>query len=319
MSNLTALPSRAHRPAVLLTLALAGLLAACNPSGGATTPPSSTPTNAPTPAGPTPSPTPVPSPTFRADQIEHPTGANDIVLRMEEGGGFVPMNFLVTQAPTFTLYGDGTVIFQQVDNRGAPFGTVPYLPWLVGHLDEDGMQALLQFALSTGRLANAKDNYDNPLIADAGSTIFTLDAAGMQKVVNIYALFEGPDPNVPDQADRAGFNQLAAALRSFETQDGLGEVAAFQPEIYRVILLEAFGEPVGQALEWPWDDLTIDDFPAGDEPGGIAHLDAEHVSKLIEVPNGGHPGIWVRDPDDNLVQFGVRPLLPDEQAAVEAN
>ena len=64
---------------------------------------------------------------------------------------------------------------------------------------------------------------------------------------------------------------------------------------------------------WPWDDLDLDDFPAGDEPGGIANLDAEHVGELLEVPNGGHPGIWVESPDgETFVQLGVRPLLPDE-------
>jgi hypothetical protein len=32
----------------------------------------------------------------------------------------------------------------------------------------------------------------------------------------------------------------------------------------------------------------------------------------MEVPNGGHIGIWVTTPDGANVQFGVRPLLPDE-------
>jgi hypothetical protein len=237
---------------------------------------------------------------------------------MEQGGGFVPMGFLLTQAPTFTLYGDGTVIFQQIDTRGGAFGDA-YLPWLTGHLDEEGVQALLRFAMGTGRLANAKESYENPMIADAGSTIFNLNAAGMQKVVNIYALFEGPDPNVPDQVDRAGFSQLQTVLNNFQNQDGLGDVVPYEPELYRVVLIEGFGEPVGEALDWPWDDVTLDDFPGGDEPGGIAILDAEHVAKLLEVPNGGHPGVWVTAPSGlTLVQLGVRPLLPDEAAASQS-
>jgi len=318
MSNLTALPSRAHRPAALLTLALCGLLAACNPSGGATPPPSSPPTNAPTPAVPTPSPTPVPSPTFRADQIEHPTDANDIVLRMEQGGGHMIFGISFSQAPEFTLYGDGTVIFQQIDNRGAPFGASAYLPWLVGRLDEEGMQALLQFALSTGRLANAKDNYENNMCADCGTVVFNLNAGGLEKVVNIYALMEMSEPG-PDGADRAGFSQLRAALLDFQNQEGLGDVTEYDAELYRLTVMETFGAPVGAPLEWPWDDLTLADFPAGDEPGGIKILDREHVDKLLEVPNGGHFGVWVEDPDGTPIQIAVRPLLPDEQAAAEAN
>jgi len=314
------LPSRAHRPAALLTLALAGMLAACNFGPGATTPPAtggSTATPAgptPTPAGPTPTPSPTPAPTFNSDQIQHPTGATDIVLRMEQGGGFVPMNFFITQAPQFTLYGDGTVIFHQVDNRGAPFGTLANLPWLVGHLDEEGIQALLRFAMGPGRLANAKANYDNGMVADAPTTVFNLNAAGAQKVVSIYALGMEGQPG-PDQADRDGFSQLANVLNDFASQDGLGDVVAYEPEFYRVVLVEAFGDPVGEVLEWPWTDVTPDNFATGDEPGAIAILDADHVAELMDVPNGGHIGVWVTDPDDKLIQLAVRPLLPDENPA----
>jgi len=301
---------------LLPALALTAFLAACNAGPAATTPPTSPPTGGPTdqpasPAPPTSTPSPEPTPSLSSDLIQHPTGALDVVLRMEQGGGFVPMNFMVTQAPAFTLYGDGTVIFQQIDNRENSFD-LPRLPWLTTKLDETSVQALLQYALTTGRLANAKEQYDNPMIADAGSTIFNLNAEGMEKVVNIYALAESADPGVPDAVDRNGFAQLAEVLNNFQNQDGLGEVTAYEPTHYKVVLVEGFGEPVGEAVDWPWDDLTTDDFLAGDEPGGIAILDAEHVSKLMDVPNGGHIGVWAHDPDGNLIQLAVRPLLPDE-------
>jgi hypothetical protein len=234
---------------------------------------------------------------------------------MEEGGGFMPMEFFFTQAPTFTLYGDGTVIFKQIDNRQNAF-QLPALPWLVGHLDEDSVQALLQFALTEGHLLDAKESYENPMIADAGNTIFTLNAAGLEKVVNIYALFEMPDMQVPDQADRAAFSQLRDVLVNFQNQEGLGEVEAYDAEWYRVVMNQGMGEPVGAVKDWPWDDLTLADFPAGDEPGGIANLDREHVALLMDVPNGGHIGVWVVAPDEEtLVSFSVRPLLPEEIAA----
>jgi len=291
----------------LFALALAALLAACTAGPGAT----------PTPAGPTPSPSPSPSPTFGPTDIEHPTGATDVVLRMEQGGGFVPMGFLVTQAPTFTLYGDGTVIFKQIDTRvGDPMGGQAELPWLVGHLVEADVQALLSFALTTGRLATARLQYDDPMIADAGSTIFQLNAGGVEKTVSVYALFDMSQPG-PDAADRQGFSRLAAVLDDFGSQVDvdLGEVTTYDPELYRVILIEGFGEPVAQPTDWPWDDLTLDDFPVGEEPGNRSKiLDREHVAKLLDVPNGGHVGVWVTAVDGSVVSFGIRPLLPDEAA-----
>ncbi|HUR16866.1 MAG TPA: hypothetical protein VMZ33_06250 [Candidatus Limnocylindrales bacterium] len=307
--------SARHRLLVIPLVALATTIAACNagapPSSPPTNPPSSIPTPGPT-ASPTPTATPEVTPTPNPDLIPHPTGAHDIVLRMEEGGGFVPMGFFFTQSPTFTLYGDGTVIFKQVDNRLNSFN-LPALPWLVGHLSEESVQALLQYALADGHLLDAKAQYDNQMVADAGNTIFTLNAAGQEKVVNIYALFESDMPGVPDAADRAAFWQLRQVLNAFETQEGLGEVEVYDAEWYRLLLSDGFGEPTGEVKDWPWDDLTLADFPAGDEPGGIANLDREHVALLMDVPNGGHSGVWAIAPDgEEVVNFGVRPLLPEE-------
>jgi hypothetical protein len=177
------------------------------------------------------------------------------------------------------------------------------------------MQTLLQFALGPGRLANARDNYDNPMVADAGSTFFNINAGGVNKAVQIYAL--GIDSgNGADAADRAGFSQLADVLNNFQSQSGLdlGDLAAYDADLYKVLLIEGMGDPVGPVRDWPWDDLTVADWPANpDEPDSrIAFLDAAHVAKLTEVPNGGHFGVWVKTPDDKKVQFAIRPLLPDE-------
>ncbi|MEP7378283.1 MAG: hypothetical protein ABI725_01835 [Chloroflexota bacterium] len=294
----------------LLALALVALTSACTAVPGASPTPSVPPT-------PSPAPTPTPSPSFGPNDIAHPTETTDIVLRLEQGGGFMPINFFITQAPAFTLYGDGTVIFKQLDTRMAgPMGNQAELPWLVGHLDESQIQALLQFALSTGRLANAKATYDNNTCADCGSTTFTLNAAGLSKSVNIYALMEVTDPNQPDAADRQGFNQLATVLNNFQAQSGvdLGEITPYDAALYKVVLLDnGFGQPGVQPKDWPWDDLTPADWPSAEEPDSrVKMLDSAHVAKLLDVPNGGHIGVWVKEPDGTLVQFGVRPLLPDE-------
>jgi hypothetical protein len=236
---------------------------------------------------------------------------------MGSGGGHMMFGVDLIAVPQFTLYGDGTVIFQPIDNRGAPFGTVPNLPLAIGHLNEEGVQAVLLYALDTGRLATAKADYDHPGIADAGSTVFNLNAGGEEKVVNIYALFQEPDPMAPDPVDRAGFALLQTLLMNFEqeAQESLSDVREYEPEFYRVTLLEGFGEPTNEPMEWPWEDLTMDDFATGDEPGAIAMLTADQVSQIMEVPNGGQFGIWLEEPDGTVVQAAVRPLLPEEVEA----
>jgi hypothetical protein len=242
---------------------------------------------------------------------------------MEQGGGFVPFGWFATQAPTFTLYGDGRVIFRPIEDLAettrlmAP-GAMPR--FLTGTLTEDGVQALLQFALGTGRLYAARDFYGQDMCADCGTTIFVLNAAGLEKVVTIDALSELTEPG-PDAADRRGFFELANLLTNFRTEAESGAVdhlEAYDPEAYRVVLFDQAGEPAEQPIDWPWDDIGIDDFPVGEEPGNrIRHLDREHVSELTEVPSGGHIGVWVTAPDGSSVQLAVRPLFPDELAALE--
>lgn len=304
----------------LMALALVALTSACTGLVGASPTPSTPPSPTPLPT-PTPAPTPTPSPTFDTDQIEHPTGATDVVLRLEQGGGFIPINFFVTQAPAFTLYGDGTVIFKPIDTRESdPLGGQAYLPWLVGHLSEQSVQTLLQYALTTGRLANAKAQYDNNMCADCGSTIFQIDAAGMNKTVNIYALME-ENQTGPDAADLTGFSQLVQVLTNIQTQPDydLGLVTPYDAALYKVVLFEGLGQPPVEPKAWPWADLAPADWPKSEEPGDRAKmLDSEHVAKLLDVPNGGHIGVWVTEPDGTVAQLGVRPLLPDEIAALNA-
>ena len=298
----------------LLALALVALTTACSALPGASPSPSAPPTPSTAPTA-SPAPTPTPSPTFGPDQIEHPTGALDIVLRYEVGGGFVPMNFLFTQSPTFTLYGDGTVILKPVDNRqGDPIGGQAFLPWVVGHLSEESVQSLLQYALGTGRLANAKDSYIGGC-ADCPTTVFTLNAGGMSKSVSILGLMEANDPSNPDAADRHGFNQLADVLTNFQSQSGvdLGDVTQYDPSHYKLEVLTGFGQPSVQPVAWPWDQATWDAWQPDPQTGNrTGVMSSELVAQLLDVPNGGHFGIWATAPDETVIQIAVRPMLPEE-------
>src|SRR4051794_32118420 len=57
-------------------------------------------------------------PASQSGAIEHPTGPTDIVLRVNTGGGFVPLEFNLKALPSYTLYGDGTVIRPVVSSAG---------------------------------------------------------------------------------------------------------------------------------------------------------------------------------------------------------
>jgi hypothetical protein len=83
---------------------------------------------------------------------------------MEEGGGFVPIDFAASQAPAFTLYGDGRIVFQQlVETVPEPDanGVTKQIPWRTAQLDAGQIEEVLTFALGPGGLGTARDSYIN--------------------------------------------------------------------------------------------------------------------------------------------------------------
>lgn len=308
------LASVAARSSILLTAALA--IAACS---GATPSPSGSPP--PGSSGPSQSGSPGPSGDPTGDVIDHPTGATDVILRLEEGGGFVPMEFAASQAPVFTLYGNGVVVFQQaIQSFPAPDanGVTRGAPWRTAKLDETQIQELLAFALGPGGLAIARAEYRNDMVADAATSTFTVRAGGLDKTVAVYALFEEAQPG-PDGPARKAFFQLAQRLRDFD-RGGSIPSDVFQPERYRGILIESGGGIVGKPVAWPWPALKPADFVAGpgDGTGGSAFphrtMSAEEVAALgLGAVPGGAQGVFLAGPDGKTYSFILRPLLADEK------
>ena len=275
-------------------------------------------------AGPTasptasPDPTPSPIPTGQVGQIEHPTGPTDIVLRMHVGGGFVPMEVALIESPAFTLYGDNTVIFRPSPPQGHIFDpSAPQAAYVKATMNADQVDALLSYALNQGGLLDAREDYSDIGIADAPTTTFTINAGGVDKQVAIVALAPDPGPDSADSADRAKFAVLADLLDSFETEVEKGNVELSEPYVptmYKAMLPEAFEGQHGVAVEWPWDDLTMDDFPITAESGfPNGYITAEQAALVIDVPSGGVGGLLLEGPDGKLYSLAIRPLLPDEE------
>ncbi|CAN5670004.1 hypothetical protein BH23CHL7_BH23CHL7_13250 [soil metagenome] len=228
------------------------------------------------------------------------------------------MEFFITQAPAFSLYGDGTVIWRPQEDSGR-IGLPGALPGFVqGKMDEQGIQALLAFALGQGRLADAREVYNQDGCADCPSTMFRITADGMSKLVVVDAL--GMADEGADAIDRRGFALLSETLGNFDEQarNGVaGEVVLYDPPLYRVILSEAQPE-MGDPADWPWTDVALADFESADADWQRrAVLTREQVALVTEVPSGGVASILVEDPDGKVWTVGVRPLLPDEIAAAQ--
>jgi hypothetical protein len=287
-------PRLARRPvaaSLVLLVAAACSPAAAGPSSG----PSSGPTTEPTPTA--------------VAGIEHPTGARDIVLRVEESGGFVPVEFLATSAPSFTLYGDGTVVFR--DGQATPPDTVGSVmravPFQTIKLDEEGIQALLTYALGPGGIGVAVGPYMGGM-ADVPSTMFTLNADGRQKQVSVTGL--SPDMHPNDSVIVTALANLAEKLRTFGTSVP-GEVV-YEPAAYRGVLSKV-DQANGAVVDWPWTDVTPADFTAGANEFPLTRTLTPAQVAALNIPQveGGMLGLNLQK-DNALYSLAIRPLLPDE-------
>ena len=289
-----------HASVSVLLLVAAFVLAACGGSGGSLTTPS-VGTSGPTPA-----------PTTDPASIEHATGALDEVFQLEQGGGFVPIGFFATQAPQFILYGDGTVIFRDFTAAPPPNDKVGALtPYLIAHLSEPEVQAFLRFALADSGLGIARASYNPGNVADAPSSMFTVKAGGLDKVVSVEGLgFENPQS--PDSAILKALAALGERISNFATSV-TGEVP-WAPERWRGILT---ADGFGPAVTWPWKDITPADFVQPADPDApqfpIHTLSAADVDALgLTGIEGGFANLPIIGPDGKLYTLALRPILPGE-------
>ncbi|MES2211142.1 MAG: hypothetical protein V4515_13335 [Chloroflexota bacterium] len=288
------------RPTPMLLIVVALALGACSGSGGSPSPAtggSGDPTSSPTA-----------DPAF----IEHASGAKDVVFRFEQGGGFVPIGFFATQAPQFTMYGDGTVIFRDFTAAQPANDKVGAMsPYVIATLTEAEVQTFLRFALADSGLGVARAAYTPGNVADAPTSTFTIRAGGLAKEVSVEALgFENPQS--PDTAILKALAGLGERIGNFATFiDG---ETVWTPDRWRGVLTpDAFNPTVA----WPWTDLTPADFVQPADPNApqfpIHTLTPARVAALgLTGIEGGFAALPLAGPDGRSYTLALRPILPDE-------
>jgi len=247
--------------------------------------------------------------------LVHPTGATDVILRLDETGGATSPTFLAIQPPAFTLYGDGTVLFRDLSSGGPPVWpgpSVAFPSFKITRLTEAQIQAVIADAIGDGALGSARVEYTDPLIAPIPSAIFTIDAGGVKKTVSV----SGLDIDVSDGTDvlaRAAFKRLAGRLRAFDLA-GVPPSEAWAPTRYRGLLFEDPSGGMVGAKAWPWADLRPTDFIDNGRLEGAAVV-SDTQARLLggDGYQGGLMGFALAGPGDGRrYALQLRPLLPDE-------
>jgi hypothetical protein len=252
--------------------------------------------------------------------ISYPTAADQVVLRIEQGGGFVAPQYTLTNTPLFSLFGDGLVVIPGAQIEIYPGPALAALAQ--ERLSTDAIQQLLQAALDAG--LNTDRSYTDMGsvgISDAATTTFTLTVDGQTHTTRVYALSElGPRPDGMSQdeyqtrQDVFAFQTKATDL-SWLPQGAISDQGAYQPSALRLFVSDYQPDPnlTEPRIEWPLSPglATFGD-PLQDMNGtrcGTVVADAAAtLIPLVEQANQLTP--WT----SGGARYGIlfRPLLPDE-------
>lgn len=188
--------------------------------------------------------------------IAHPTGADEVVLKLSYEGGFVPAGYAFVNTPTLLVSGDGRVFTPALVPAIFPGPLLPAL--FVRRISQDGMQALLGIVRAAGLMAPPPEYADLHNVSDAANTVLTINAAGASFVHSAYALGMGGSGS--ETGVRRTLLDVTTALGDLETLVGeatLEPDAAFVATAYRlqaraVDPTELSGQdPAPTIVDWP--------------------------------------------------------------------
>ncbi len=252
--------------------------------------------------------TTVPSPST----TKPPSDAAGLVLRVQTGGGFVPVEFAFAEIPEFSAYADGRVIVTGPTTMEFPGAALPNL--LAGTLPA----AALKDAVAAFKDAGIGRSPDlgQPPVADAPTTKFTLVDGGRRITLDAHALGfdDAPTLSAAQKENRRRLDDLAEQMQKL----GAAATGPYKASALSVLVLPYavpdVGAPApqpapGQAT-WPLGDLGT----GGEEQFGgrcIGLIGADGAKVLAAAGRARSNTRWQSADKDWSLSF--RPELPGVQ------
>lgn len=211
-----------------------------------------------------------------------PAGADDVVLRLGFGGGFMPIEAYFLALPSLVITGDRRVI------EPAPIAEIypgPLVaPLTVRTITAGGLQQVIAAAATAGLLATPP-GYELPDgidIYDASSTYLDLAADGAEFHHVAYALgLEGT--TTPDRQRLSAYVRRLGDLAALAGEAALGREQPFAPAAYRLQAASAEPDPTSepQPTVVPWPDGVLDLGSAAE----CARVESSAVGELFADAN----------------------------------
>jgi hypothetical protein len=253
--------------------------------------------------------------------IAHSTDGHDVLVRVAFEGGFVPLEWTYRSLPSFSLYGDGTLVLPGAQIELYPGPALPSISTRT--VTEEGIQTTLEEAL--GSIQGVPDemlNMGSVGLADVPTTVITIRAGDVDRTIKVYGLSELTERPQHMSAEefqaRGQLQQLVTKLEGLATwlPDGsLGTETSYEGSGARLFVSEyRKGDLPQEPITWPLqEDLhRFGDGAIGSEMYRCGIVEGTEWTTLREAASQANELTpW----SESGARFSIlfRPLLPDER------
>ena len=253
--------------------------------------------------------------------IDHSTDGHDVLVRVAFEGGFVPLEWTYRSLPSFSLYGDGTLVMPGAQIELYPGPALPSISTRT--VTEKGIQTTLEEAL--GSIQGVPDemlDMGSVGLADVPTTVITIRAGDVDRTIKVYGLSELTERPQHMSAEefqaRGQLQQLVTKLEGLATwlPDGsLGTETSYEGSGARLFVSEyRKGDLPQEPITWPLqEDLhRFGDGAIGSETYRCGIVEGTEWTTLREAASQANELTpW----SESGARFSIlfRPLLPDER------
>ena len=251
--------------------------------------------------------------------IDHSTDGHDVLVRVAFEGGFVPLEWTYRSLPSFSLYGDGTLVLPGAQIELYPGPALPSISTRT--VTEEGIQTTLEEAL--GSIQDVPDemlDMGSVGLADVPTTVITIRAGDFDRTIKVYGLSELTERPQHISAEefqaRGQLQQLVTKLEGLATwlPDGsLGTETSYEGSGARLFVSEyRKGDLPQEPITWPLQgDLhRFGDGAIGSETYRCGIVEGTEWTTLREAASQANELTpW----SESGARFSIlfRPLLPD--------
>jgi hypothetical protein len=254
--------------------------------------------------------------------IDHSTDGHDVLVRVAFEGGFVAPEWTYKSLPSFSLYGDGTLVLPGAQMELYPGPALPSISTRT--VNEEGIQTTLEEAL--GSIQGVPDemlDMGSVGLADVPTTVITIRAGDVDRTIKVYGLSELTErpQHMSDEEfqARGRLQELVTKLEGLPTwlpDASLGTETSYEGSGARLFVSEYRKVDLPQEpITWPLqEDLDrFGDDAIGSDTYRCGIVEGTEWTTLREAASRANELTpWTESGARFSILF--RPLLPDERA-----